>query len=151
MYNHAPTNYICPFCSLLRGGKNKNMFSVVSDIFFRDEHVCAMISSHQWPNNRGHALVFPIQHYENIYDLPVALGGKIHTVARKIALAMKSLYSCDGISTRQHNEPAGNQDVWHYHLHIFPRYAGDHLYASQYAEMPAEERAEYANLLRSYF
>jgi histidine triad (HIT) family protein len=151
MYNHAPHNYVCPFCSLLQGNKNKDLLSVASDIFYRDEDVCAMISSHQWPKNHGHALVFPIEHYENIYDLPVELGGKIHMITQKIALGMKSLYDCDGISTRQHNEPAGNQDVWHYHLHVFPRYAGDQLYASQYAEMPAKDRAEFANLLRYYF
>jgi histidine triad (HIT) family protein len=62
---------------------------------------------------------------------------------------MKSHYSCDGISTRQHNEPAGHQDVSHYHLYVFPRYAGDHLYASKYAEMPAEALAAYAKLLRN--
>lgn len=151
MYNHAPINYVCPFCSLLNGVKNEEVLSNASDIFFQDAHICAMISSHQWPNNRGHALVFPVQHYENIYDLPVELGSKIHITAQKIALGMKSLYGCDGISTRQHNEPSGNQDVWHYHLHVFPRYSGDQLYTSQYAVMPAEARAAYANLLRSYF
>ncbi len=75
----------------------------------------------------------------------------IRLLTQKISLAIKTLYDCDGISTRQHNEPAGNQDVWHYHLHVFPRYADDHLYKSQSAFMPAEERAEYANLLRIYF
>ena len=151
MYNHAPKNYACPFCLLLRGVKNDHVLSVSSDIFYRDEDVTAIISSHQWPHNRGHALVFPNQHYENIYDLPAKIGGKIHLSAQKIALAMKTLYSCDGISTRQHNEPAGNQDVWHYHLHVFPRYTSDHLSTSQYAEMPEDERTEYANLLRNYF
>ena len=151
MYNHASENYACPFCLLLQGVKNEYVLSVATDIFYRDEDVSAIISSHQWPNNHGHALVIPSQHFENIYDLPAELGGKIHIVAQKIALAMKTIYGYDGVSTRQHNEPAGDQDVWHYHLHVFPRYANDHLYTSQYALMPAEERAEYANPLRSYF
>lgn len=150
MYNHMPKDYVCPFCFVLRGVKNEHVLSVASDIFYHDEDVSALISSHQWPHNHGHALVIPNQHFENIYDLPVELGGKIHLIAKKIALGMKTLYGCDGISTRQHNEPAGNQDVWHYHLHVFPRYTGDHLYTSQYAEMPAEERAQYANKLRSF-
>lgn len=46
------------------------------------------------------------------------------------ALALKAALSCDGISTRQQNEPAGDQDVWHYHVHVFPRYADDGLYGS---------------------
>ena len=151
MYNHASENYACPFCLLLQGVKNEHVLSVATDIFYRDEDVSAIISSHQWPNNHGHALVIPSQHFENIYDLPAELGGKIHIVAQKIALAMKTIYGCDGISTRQHNEPAGDQDVWHYHLHVFPRYTGDNLYTSQYAEMPAAQRAQYANQLRDYF
>jgi histidine triad (HIT) family protein len=61
---------------------------------------------------------------------------------------MKAAYGCDGTSTRQHNEPAGNQDVWHYHMHVFPRYAGDRLYLTQRAPMAAEERASYAGRLR---
>ena len=151
MYNHAPKDYTCPFCLLLRGIKNEHVVSVPADIFYRDRDVSAFISSHQWPHNHGHALVIPNLHFENIYDLPPELGANIHQVAQKIALAMKALYRCDGVSTRQHNEPAGDQDVWHYHLHVFPRYAGDNLYTSQYAEMPAKERARYANRLRSFF
>jgi histidine triad (HIT) family protein len=151
MYNHAPKDYACPFCLLLKGIKNEYVISKHSDIFYHNEDVTAFISSHQWPNNHGHALVIPNQHYENIYDLPAALGGRIHQVAQQIALAMKALYVCDGTSTRQHNEPDGNQDVWHYHLHVFPRYAGDNLYGTERVEMPVVERAQYAARLRSYF
>ena len=61
---------------------------------------------------------------------------------------MKSGYGCDGVSTRQHNEPAGYQDVWHYHLHVFPRFAGDELYGSRKCLMPPEERAAFAERLR---
>jgi histidine triad (HIT) family protein len=151
MYNHAPPNYTCPFCLLLSGIKNEQVYSVDSDIFYRGKKVSAFISSHQWPNNLGHALVIPNRHFENLYDLPDPLGAEIHRVSRQIALAMKSIYGCDGISTRQHNEPDGNQDVWHYHLHVFPRYEGDDLYTSQYAEMPIPERALYARKLKAYF
>ena len=151
MYNHAPEDYACPFCLLLSGIKNEQVYSVPSDIFYRSEHVSAFISSHQWPNNSGHALVIPNQHYENIYDLPEELGAAVHRVARQTALAMKTIYACDGVSTRQHNEPHGNQDVWHYHLHVFPRYAEDNLYTSQYAEMPVDERAQFARQLSEYF
>jgi histidine triad (HIT) family protein len=151
MYNHAPNDYACPFCLLLKSIKNEHVLSVESDIFYRGDDVTAFISSHQWLNNPGHALVIPNQHYENIYDLPADLGGKVHQLAQQIALAMKAVYGCDGVSTRQHNEPDGNQDVWHYHLHVFPRYVDDNLYGSEYFEMPVTERAQYASRLRAYF
>lgn len=79
------------------------------------------------PTNPGAVLVIPIPHYENIFELPDVLGGPIQRAVRETALAMKSAYGCDGVSTRQHNEPAGNQDVWHFHIHVFPRYKGDDL------------------------
>jgi histidine triad (HIT) family protein len=109
------------------------------------------MSSHGWPNNRGHVLVIPNEHYENIYDLPLDFAANIHAVARAVALAMKAAYGCDGVSTRQHNEPAGNQDVWHYHVHVFPRYMRDELYLNTYhrERLTAEERAAYAARLRA--
>ena len=90
-----------------------------------------------WPNNEGHVLIIPNQHFENIYDLPRQYAHRIQDLAQEIAIAFKHIYGCDGVSTRQHNEPAGNQDVWHYHLHVFPRYAGDNLYHSHRSREPA--------------
>jgi histidine triad (HIT) family protein len=143
MYNHAPEGYACPFCLLVQRVEGDS----VERIVYQDAAITAFISSHKWTNNPGHVLIIPNEHYENIYDLPVHLGGRIHECARAIALALKAAYGCDGISTRQHNEPAGNQDVWHYHLHLFPRYAGDGLYGSQKELLPEKERAAYAQKL----
>jgi histidine triad (HIT) family protein len=149
MYNHAPADYLCPFCALASGALNDKIASVESDVFHRDRLVTAFISLHQWPRNPGHAIVIPSEHYENIFDLPLDLATRIHKLARSIALAMKAAYCCDGVSTRQHNEPAGNQDVWHYHLHVFPRYESDELYMSQPGLMPEWERGKFAQTLRS--
>jgi histidine triad (HIT) family protein len=147
MYNHAPDDYVCPFCLLLRNIENVYVSSVETDVFFHNDVVTAFIGSHQWPNNAGSAIVIPDEHFENIYDLPLDLATSIHALARAVALAMKAVYGCDGVSMRQHNEPAGNQDVWHYHLHVFPRYEGDRLYLSHRALMAADERARYAQKL----
>jgi histidine triad (HIT) family protein len=78
--------------------------------------------------NHGHVLVVPVLHYENLYELPDEVGGDIFAMSRRIALAMKRGYACDGSATRQHNEPAGYQEGWHYHLQVFPRYRNDRLY-----------------------
>ena len=151
MYNHAPEGYRCPLCAIAEGEIEKGPLFSPDDLIYRDETVLAMISANQWPNNPGNVVVFPCEHFENIYDLPVPLAARIHEQARRIALAMKAAWSCDGVSTRQHNEPAGNQDVWHYHLHITPRYAGDQFYATYTtakAVMPLEQRARLAETLR---
>ncbi len=63
---------------------------------------------------------------------------------------MRAAYPCEGTSIRQHNEPAGGQDVWHLHVHVFPRYAGDRLYArhDEARFAPAGGAAPYAERLR---
>ena len=147
--SHAPPGYICPFCLLVQGVENRYVYSVAADVVFQNEAVSAFVSSHQWPNNLGHVLIIPNAHYENIFDLPVTIGAEIHAAAQTIAHAMKKAYGCAGISTRQHNEPMGNQDVWHYHLHVFPRYENDQLYQSERAFMETEKRAAYAQKLKA--
>jgi histidine triad (HIT) family protein len=149
MFNHAPQDYICPFCLFTRGVESGQVLSLQSDRVYSDEVVTALISAHQYANNSGHVLVLPNQHFENIFDLPTEVATQLHDVTRRLALVRKNVYRCDGISTRQHNEPAGNQDVWHYHTHLFPRFTGDNLYTSPNAFMPPDERAVFAQQLRS--
>jgi histidine triad (HIT) family protein len=150
MYNHAPDNYVCPFCLLIQGIENKHVQSVHSDIVYHDRAITAFIGSHQWPHNHGNVIIVPNEHFENIYDLPGHYAVDIHRAARRMALALKAVYACDGISTRQHNEPAGNQDVWHYHVHVTPRYQEDQFYATQREFMPSDQRARHAARLRGY-
>jgi histidine triad (HIT) family protein len=150
MYNHAPENYACPFCLLIAGTKNEHVHSVQSDIVYHNDAVTAFISSGQWKNNHSNTIIVPNEHFENIYDLPTSYAQDIHRVAKMLALAMKAIYSCDGVSTRQHNEPAGGQDVWHYHLHVTPRYNNDNYYATQRESMSVNERAIHAEKIRKH-
>lgn len=150
MHNHAPENYICPFCLLVAGIANAHVHSVQSDIVRRDNSVTAFISSHQWENNHGNTVIVPNEHFENIYDLPICYAQGIHRAAKMLALTMKAVYHCDGVSTRQHNEPAGNQDVWHYHMHVTPRYTNDNYYSAQRGLMPVSERAKHAEKIRTH-
>ena len=150
MFNHEPEGYVCPFCRLVQGGENA--INSQQDIIYQDELATAFISPRWWPNNEGHVLIVPNEHFENIYDLPSKYVHHIQDVAREVAIAFKHAYRCDGVSTRQHNEPSGNQEVWHYHLHVFPRYEGDNLYQSKPHRgfASAEKRVIYAEKLRAY-
>ncbi len=148
MYNHAPENYVCPFCFLVRGAEHPEVLSASSDVIYHDERVTAFVTSHQWPNNPGNVVVVPNEHFENIFDLPVHYAMDIQRVIQRVAFALKAAYSCDGVSTRQHNEPAGNQDVWHYHVHVTPRYKDDHFYLTQKALMSELERAHHAEKIK---
>ncbi|WP_344235314.1 HIT family protein [Kribbella hippodromi] len=123
------------------------------DIVLRTAGAMAFVASRWWPNNRGHVLVVPDEHHENLYDLPPRYGHAVHDAVRAIAIAIRHTYGCDGVSTRQHNEPAGYQDAWHYHVHVFPRYKDDNLYNTRHLARPAtrDEREPYARRLRAYF
>ena len=144
---HAPQGYACPFCAIVRGEDNPP-WTVQEDVVLRDERATAWINGRWWANNPGGVVVVPNEHVENIYALSREQAGDVHEAARRVALAMKGAYSCDGVSTRQHNEPAGQQEVWHYHLHVFPRYEGDELYTSPARLTTPDERAPYAAALR---
>ncbi len=151
MFNHAPSDYDCPFCLLVNGksdGRND-----AGDIFFQNEYATALISAKWWVNNPGHAFVIPNNHYENLYDIPDDALAEVYKVVKQVAIAIRSTYDCDGTSTRQHNEPAGDQHVWHLHVHVFPRYTDDQLYANhnQSRFTLADERKPYAEKLRAWF
>ena len=151
MFNHAPEGYVCPFCLIVDGVENEQINTKQNDIIYKDDYVTAFISSSWWKNNKGHVIIIPNKHIENIYDLPSEFSYRIHDLEKEIALALKKTYKCDGVSSRQHNEPCGNQDVWHYHLHVFPRYKGDNLYKTDRENSNPEERLEYVQKLRDYF
>lgn len=146
MFTHAPENYRCPFCVIARGDEDAHDYSRLSDVVYQDVKVTALIALHQYPRNSPNILVIPNAHYENIFELPPALGADIQRVAQNIAFALKRAYACDGISTRQHNEPSGSQEIWHYHLHVTPRFRHDGFYRNIYDKfiMPPEQRAEHA-------
>lgn len=152
MFNHEPGDYACPFCRLVTGGDDGRGIGTERDIVRRDELATAFIAARWWPNNHGHVLVVPNAHHENLYDLPSRYGHAVHDLVREVAIAIRQTYGCDGTSVRQHNEPVGNQDVWHYHMHVFPRYAGDALYGSRpHPEFTtADQRSPYADKLRDY-
>lgn len=151
MINHAPSDYSCPFCSLIATGKDE-YGEREDEIVYKDEHIMAFIGAAKWPSNNGVVLVIPIIHYETLYELPDEIGAQIFSLSKKIAIAMKKAYKTDGISTRQHNEPAGNQSVFHYHFQVVPRFKNDELYANHRKKVDntAKERKSFARKLKKY-
>src|SRR5215467_5624208 len=110
MVHHAPDGYVCPFWRVVQGSYDS--FTAHQDVVFQDPLVTAFIAPFWWPNNEGHVLLSPTEHFENLYDLPARYAHCIQDLAQAIALAFKQGYQCHGVSTRQHHEPAGGQDVW---------------------------------------
>ena len=134
-------------CRIQRGLENER--NRTADVVAVTPLAFARISPRWWPANPGTVLVVPRAHHENLYDLPDEVGHAVADLVKQVAVAMRSAYGCAGVSTRQHNEPAGGQDVWHLHVHVFPRHEHDELYQRHAESRPAgpEERAPYAELL----
>ena len=145
MHNHAPPDYICPFCRDISRGESELPLEIVH----RYEEVFVMMNREWWSRNPGGALVVTTDHHENVYDVPVELGTPLQRGVRDTAVAMKAAFGCDGISTRQNNEPGGTQDVWHFHIHVLPRYADDALQQSSTAAADVDELRRLAGLLRA--
>jgi histidine triad (HIT) family protein len=144
---HAPPDYDCPFCAYIRG-EERPPWNLRSDLVWQDEETTAWMNPRWWGNNPGNVLVVPNRHVENLFELDRLQAAAIHETARRIALAMTFAYPCQGVTTRQNNGPGADQEVWHYHLHVFPRRRDDGFYGSDARMTEAEERQPYAELLR---
>lgn len=153
MYSSAPPNYICPICIAIEGKEHDDTWIVQDDIFYRDDLVMAFIGSKSVKGNEAHPIIVPLAHNESLYDLPEVYAHRIIDLSKHIALALKETRNADGITITQHNEPAGGQHAFHYHMHVFPRFEGDNFETELWnaARSTPEERKPYADALREYF
>lgn len=130
----------CIFCSILAG-------DVPAEIVDEDEHTAAFLDINPW--TRGHALVIPRRHSRNLYevgddDLAHAAAG-----AKRLALRMRDRLGCDGVNLLNACEPAAWQTVWHFHVHVIPRYEDDPLVLpTRPTQAESDELASVAGELR---
>lgn len=94
------------------------------------------------PATRGHALILPKEHYQNIYDLSEEAAAEVIKVAKKLAILMKEKLGCDGVNIVQNNEEAAGQTVFHFHMHVIPRYVSDGQKISWNPKQTATEELE---------
>jgi len=106
----------CIFCKII--GNEISSVSLYEDDDFK---VIMDIS----PANKGHAIILPKKHIANIYEMDDETASKALVVAAKVARAMKEELNCDGINILQNNGEAAGQTVFHFHIHVIPRYLGD--------------------------
>ena len=108
----------CIFCAIVEG-------KIPSSKVYEDNHVFAFMDIA--PANPGHLLIIPKEHYRNIFDIPTEIGSKIMEAAVPLAAALRKALKPDGLNLFQSNESAGFQTVFHFHLHLIPRWEGDPL------------------------
>ena len=106
----------CIFCKIAGG-------EIPSSTVYEDDDFKVILDLS--PATKGHALVLPKKHFRNIFDIDDAVASRLFVVAGKVARAMKESLNCEGINIVQNNEAIAGQTVFHFHLHIIPRYKDD--------------------------
>ena len=77
------------------------------------------------PATKGHALILPKEHADDLFALPEETAAKVLPVAQKVAAKLKDNLHCEGLNLVQNNGEVAGQTVRHFHLHMIPRYQGD--------------------------
>lgn len=106
----------CIFCKIANG-------EIPSAALYEDEKFRVILDL--GPASKGHALILPKAHYADIYEIPEDLAGEAYQLAAKMAKKMTAALGCDGFNIVQNNKEAAGQTVFHFHMHLIPRYAGD--------------------------
>jgi histidine triad (HIT) family protein len=108
----------CIFCKIVKGEiPCKKIWEDKDFLAFEDVS----------PVAKGHTLVIPKDHFENIFDLPEDLAGKINIVCKKVALLLKEKFSVDSVNIINASGKSAQQSVFHIHYHIIPRKENDGL------------------------
>lgn len=106
----------CIFCKLANG-------EIPTATLYEDEDFRVILDAS--PAAKGHALILPKQHYANLYELDDSVASKVLVLAKKMITKMTDILGCDGYNIVQNNGEAAGQTVFHFHMHLIPRYQGD--------------------------
>jgi histidine triad (HIT) family protein len=106
----------CIFCKIANG-------EIPSKTIYEDEQFRAILDLA--PATKGHALLLPKEHADNLYELPEDVAAKVLPVAKRIAAKMKENLQFDGLNLVQNNGETAGQTVLHFHMHMIPRYKED--------------------------
>ena len=108
----------CIFCKIANG-------EFTSATLYENENFRVILDL--GPASKGHMLILPKEHYSNFYELPEELAAEAFVLAKKMATKMREVFACDGLNVLQNNGTAAGQTVFHFHIHLIPRYEKDNV------------------------
>lgn len=130
----------CIFCKISRG-------EIPSSTVYENDDFRVILDIS--PATKGHALILPKEHFDNIFQMDADTAAKTFSLASKVASAMKAELNCDGMNILQNNGTVAGQTVFHFHMHLIPRYKGDGVkLAWAPKETNADEQTALANAIR---
>ena len=107
----------CIFCKLANG-------DIPVDALYEDDDFKVIFDA--GPATLGHALILPKDHYANVFEMPDELVAQAYILGKKMASKMTEAFEADGYNILQNNNAAAGQSVFHFHIHLIPRYVDDH-------------------------
>lgn len=106
----------CIFCRIIAG-------EIPSHTLYEDQKYKVILDV--GPATKGHALILPKNHYANLYELPEEDAAEVFKLAKKMMIHMTDKLGCDGFNIVQNNGETAGQTVYHFHMHLIPRYKND--------------------------
>lgn len=106
----------CIFCRIANG-------EIPSKTLYEDDKFRVILDL--GPASKGHALILPKEHYADLYELPEETAGEVMKLAKKMATQMTQRLGCEGFNLVQNNGELAGQTVFHFHMHLIPRYRDD--------------------------
>ncbi len=120
----------CIFCKLAN-----HVFD--TNIIYEDDDFTVILDA--GPATRGHALILPKEHHADIYETPDELLEKAIVLAKKVVIALTARLHADGYNIVQNNGETAGQTVFHFHIHLIPRYKDDGQLIGWKPGKPSEE------------
>lgn len=106
----------CIFCKILNG-------DIPSAVIYEDDEFKAILD--RFPANEGHVLILPKDHVPNIFAMDEAMAGRLFALATKISKHMEEKLGFAHMNVMQNNGTVAGQTIFHFHLHLIPRYEND--------------------------
>ena len=106
----------CIFCKIANG-------EIPSATLYEDNDFRVILDVN--PASKGHTLILPKKHADNLYELPDETASKALVLAKNMASKIEKALECDGLNLVQNNGETAGQTVFHFHMHIIPRYKND--------------------------
>ena len=106
----------CIFCRIANG-------EIPAKTLYEDDKFRVILD--QGPATKGHALIIPKEHYADLYELPEELAGEVMKLAKRMVIRMTEKLGCKGFNLVQNNGDLAGQTVFHFHMHMIPRYQAD--------------------------
>lgn len=123
----------CIFCKIANG-------EIPSKTVYEDELFRVILDL--GPATRGHALILSKSHFANLYEIPEEIAGEAMKLAKKMTEKITGKLHCDGFNLVQNNGETAGQTVFHFHMHLIPRYEGDNQKIGWNPGKPSQEELE---------